>query len=106
MQEFYREVDNNININRTFSIDDIHDEDRLHRFYIIGEDVTIDNILEDSEFLLENTEKVIEKLDTIIEINTDIESENIKLEIDENQPESTSDIIAIIDSNDNEKKSD
>jgi hypothetical protein len=104
MQEFYREVDNNININRTFSIDDIHDEDRLHRFYIIGEDVTIDNILEDSEFLLENTEKVIEKLDTIIEINTDIESENIQFEIDENHSETTSDIVATNDSN--EKKTD
>jgi len=93
MQEFYREVDNNININRTFSIDDIHDEDRLHRFYIIGEDVTIDNILEDSEFLLENTNKVIEKLDTIIDTNTVVESENIQFEIVENQSEIHTDIV-------------
>lgn len=65
MQDFYKEVDDNININRTFSINDIGDEDRLHRFYVIGEEIAIDNILEDSEFLLENTEKVIEKLERI-----------------------------------------
>ena len=105
MQEFYREVDNNININRTFSIDDIHDEDRLHRFYIIGEDVTIDNILEDSEFLLENTVKVIEKLDTLIDTNTVVESENIQFEIVENQPQSIGDIVVNNDLIDNEKKS-
>ena len=65
MQDFYKEVDDNININRTFSINDIGDEDRLHRFYVIGEEIAIDNILEDSEFLMENTEKVIEKLERI-----------------------------------------
>jgi hypothetical protein len=65
MQDFYKEVDDNININRTFSINDIGDEDRLHRFYVIGEEIAIDNILEDSEFLLENTEKVMEKLERI-----------------------------------------
>jgi hypothetical protein len=66
MQDFYKEVDNNININRTFSINDIGDEDRLHRFYIVGENVEINNILEDSEFLLEATEKVIGKLDQAV----------------------------------------
>ena len=50
MQEFYKEIDENININRTFSIADIGEQDRLHRFYIIGEDVEIENILEDLEF--------------------------------------------------------
>ena len=68
MQDFYKEVDDNININRTFSINDIGDEDRLHRFYVIGEEIAIDNILEDSEFLLENTEKVIEKLERIMSL--------------------------------------
>jgi hypothetical protein len=53
MQDFYKEVDDNININRTFSIDDIEDEDKLSRFYIVGEDVKIDNILEDNEFINE-----------------------------------------------------
>jgi len=70
MQDFYKEVDNNININRTFSINDIGDEDRLHRFYIVGENVEINNILEDSEFLLEATEKVIGKLDQAVSVAT------------------------------------
>lgn len=50
MNDFYREVDENININRTFSIDDISNEDKLNRFYIVGEEVKIENILEDTEF--------------------------------------------------------
>jgi len=66
MQEFYKEVDENVNINRTFSINDITDEDRLHQFYIIGEDVEITNILEDSEFLLENSDRVLQKIDTML----------------------------------------
>jgi hypothetical protein len=65
MQDFYREVDNNINVNKTFSIEDIGDEDRLHRFYIIGEDVTIDSILEDSELLMENSEQILNRLDNL-----------------------------------------
>jgi hypothetical protein len=56
MQDFYKEVDENININRTFSIDDISDEDKLNRFYIVGEEVKIENILEDSEFANELNE--------------------------------------------------
>lgn len=62
MQEFYREVDENININRTFSIDDIVDEDKLNKFFIIGEDVVIENILEDTEFLMDGADKVIDKI--------------------------------------------
>ena len=50
MNDFYREVDENININRTFSIDDISNEDKLNRFYIVGEEVKIENILEDTDF--------------------------------------------------------
>ena len=65
MNEFYKEVDNNININRTFSIDDIGEQDKLNRFYIIGEDVAIETLLEDADFLIENTEKVIEKVENI-----------------------------------------
>ena len=34
-----------------FSIEDIGEQDRLHRFYIIGEDIEIENILEDMEFI-------------------------------------------------------
>jgi hypothetical protein len=67
MNDFYREVDENININRTFSIDDIGDEDKLHKFFIIGEEVVIENILEDSELLMENSDKMIDRLETMIE---------------------------------------
>lgn len=66
MQDFYKEVEENININKTFSIEDVGEEDRLNRFYIIGEDVTIENILEDTEFLMENADKVIEKMEEVI----------------------------------------
>jgi hypothetical protein len=51
MQDFYKEIDDNININRTFSIEDIGEQDKLTRFYIIGEDVEIGNILEDLDFI-------------------------------------------------------
>ena len=55
MQEFYREIDDNINLNRTFSIEDISEQDRMHRFYITGEDVEIESILEDFEFISKTT---------------------------------------------------
>jgi hypothetical protein len=51
MQDFYREIDDNININRTFSIADIGEQDKLTRFFIIGEDAEIGNILEDLDFI-------------------------------------------------------
>ena len=54
MQEFYKEVEENININRTFSIDDIGDQDKLSRFYIVGEEVVTEPILEDTEFSKED----------------------------------------------------
>jgi hypothetical protein len=75
MQDFYREIDENININRTFSIDDIADDDKLNRFYIIGEDVKIEPILEDTEFLeviqKENPQVVIQQ-EQLIEIETQV----------------------------------
>ena len=67
MQEFYTEIEENININRTFSIDDIGDEDKLNRFYIIGEDVKIEPILEDVEFL-ETIKKENINVEPLIEI--------------------------------------
>jgi hypothetical protein len=96
MQEFYREVDNNINVNKTFSIEDVGDEDRLHRFFILGEDVSIEDILEDSELLLENSEKILNRIETLSpepEINAD--EENDKEEADESEPA----ITAILDTN-------
>ena len=96
MQEFYREVDNNINVNKTFSIEDVGDEDRLHRFFILGEDVSIEDILEDSELLLENSEKILNRIETLSpepEINAD--EENDKEEAHESEPA----ITAILDTN-------
>jgi hypothetical protein len=73
MQDFYREIDDNININRTFSIEDIGEQDKLTRFFIIGEDVQIGNILEDLDFIPapepeEKTDNNLEEDDNIIEI--------------------------------------
>jgi hypothetical protein len=73
MNDFYKEVEDNININQTFSIDDINEEQRLKQFYITGEDIAIENILEDSEALIENSEKVFDKIGTIIQFKEDAE---------------------------------
>jgi len=73
MNEFYKEVDDNININQTFSIDDINEEQRLKQFYITGEDIAIESILEDSEALIESSEKVFSKIGTIIQFKEDAE---------------------------------
>jgi hypothetical protein len=51
INEFYKEVDDNININRTFSINDIADEQRLNRFYMTdsGDELAIHSIYEDMD---------------------------------------------------------
>jgi hypothetical protein len=101
MQDFYKEVDDNININRTFSIDDIADEDRLHKFYVIGEEVQIESILEDTEFLMDNTERVIGKINNnvqtneisqedkdnegITDVSVDVQIENVEILTEENK---------------------
>jgi hypothetical protein len=101
MQEFYREIDENININRTFSIADIGEQDRLHRFYIIGEDVEIENILEDCEFITESLH-IVEPSSVNSQVpasvpvppsdvsnnNTETEQENIAMETREYTEES------------------
>ena len=51
MQDFYREIDDNININRTFSIEDIGEQDKLTKFFIIGEEIEIEYLLEDLELI-------------------------------------------------------
>jgi hypothetical protein len=65
--DFCKEVEDNVNINRTFSIDDIENQEKLHRFFSIGDEIDINNILEDSELLIENTEKFIGKIDAVIQ---------------------------------------
>ena len=64
--DFCKEVKDNININRTFSIDDIEQEEKLNLFFEIGEETAINKILEDYDFGGENTEKIIEKIDLVI----------------------------------------
>ena len=65
--DFCKEVEDNVNINRTFSIDDIENQEKLNRFFSIGDEIDINNILEDSELLIENTEKFIGKIDAVIQ---------------------------------------
>jgi hypothetical protein len=67
--DFCKEVKDNININRTFSIDDIEQEEKLNRFFDIGQEEEINKILEDYDFNGENTEKIIDKIDLVIRKN-------------------------------------
>jgi hypothetical protein len=89
MQEFHKEIQENININQTFSIEDISEEKCLNRFYIIGEEVEIEAILEDSEFLAENSEKLLQRLDTVLQ---DSPSEHVTIEMVVNDDSSGNEI--------------
>jgi len=75
MQEFHKEIEENININQTFSIDDISEEKRLNRFYIIGEEVVLESILEDSELLLGSSEDLLARLNAITGLASGSETE-------------------------------
>jgi hypothetical protein len=75
--DFCKEVKDNININRTFSIDDIEQEEKLNLFFEIGQETAINKILEDYDFGGENTEKIIEKIDLVInKLDTPVSSTN------------------------------
>jgi len=83
MNDFYKEVEENININRTFSIHDIEDSQKLNRFYVIGDEIQIESLLEDSEYIIQNSEKVVQKIDTILQFESSsptIETIDISLE--------------------------
>ena len=73
IQEFHKEVNDNINVNQTFSIDDIKEEQKLNRFFITSEEITIENILEDSESLIKDGENIMNKIDNLIQfdVNSD-----------------------------------
>ena len=73
IQEFYKEVNDNININQTFSIDDIQEEQKLNRFFITSEEIAIENILEDSELLIKDGENIMNKIDSLIHFDFDNE---------------------------------
>ena len=89
LQEFYKEVEDNIHINRTFSIDDIGEQDRLHKFFIIGDDITIETMLEDTDFLMENTVKVLNKVDKILDDSTIVNNVTTEVVVNDNQPINT-----------------
>ena len=82
MQDFHKEIQENININQTFSIEDVCEEKSLNRFYIIGEEVALESILEDSEFLMENSDKLLQRLDTALQVQTTASGENIIMEVE------------------------
>jgi hypothetical protein len=69
IQEFHKEVNDNINVNQTFSIDDIKEEQKLNRFFITSEEITIENILEDSESLIKDSENIMNKIDNLIQFD-------------------------------------
>jgi hypothetical protein len=90
IQEFLKEVNDNINVNQTFSIDDIKEEEKLNRFFITSEEIAIENILEDSDMFIKNGEHIIDRIETIIQFNDDntetviSEPEEINVLISEN----------------------
>jgi uncharacterized protein YjgD (DUF1641 family) len=69
INEFHKEINDNINVNQTFSIDDIKEEQKLNRFFITDQEIAIENILQDSELLINSSEAVISKLENIIQFN-------------------------------------
>jgi hypothetical protein len=91
INEFHKEVNDNINVNQTFSIDDIQEEQKLNRFFITGEEVAIENILEDSELLIKSGENIMDRIDNIIQFKEGVESAAAA-----HEPEEVNDILANI----------
>lgn len=78
IQDFQKELEENIHLNMRFSIDDIDEEKQLNRFIVLDEEVKIDSILDDSEFLIENTEKICNRIEKFIDASS---NENIEIVI-------------------------
>ena len=68
INEFHKEINDNINVNQTFSIDDIKEEQKLNRFFITTQEIAIENILEDSDLLINNSETVLNKIENIMNL--------------------------------------
>jgi hypothetical protein len=89
INDFHKEVNDNINVNQTFSIDDIKEEQKLNRFFITTQEVAIENILEDSELLINNSEAVISKIENIMQLKdnnqTGAEPEEVSVVITDNK---------------------
>lgn len=88
INDFYKEINDNINVNQTFSIDDIQEEHKLNRFFVTTQDVAIENILEDSELLIRNSETVIGKIENIIHFKENTDNEKSE------EPEEVGDILS------------
>jgi hypothetical protein len=76
IQEFNKEVEENIHINSMFSIEDITSEKRLDSFIIHDENVRIESILQDSEFIMENSDSLIRKLGVMVNGGNEGNGEN------------------------------
>ena len=88
ISEFHKEINDNINVNQTFSIDDIKEEQKLNRFFITNQEIAIENILEDSDLLINNSEAMLSKIENIIQFK---EEENTE----RREPEEVKDIMPI-----------
>lgn len=72
IQDFYKEVDENVNVNRTFSIDDILDEDKRERLFNTTEETNADTMCGDME--------LIDKLSKMVQQTEKTEQNNITTE--------------------------
>ena len=81
IQDFNKEVEDNIHINSVFSIEDITNEKRLDSFIIHDENIRIESILQDSEYIMDNSDKLISKLGVMV--NEEIKTENVQIETTE-----------------------
>ena len=88
ISEFLKEINDNINVNQTFSIDDIKEEQKLNRFFITNQEIAIEHILEDSDLLINNSEAMLSKIENIIQFK---EEENTE----RREPEEVKDIMPV-----------
>ena len=87
INDFYKEINDNINVNQTFSIDDIQEEHKLNRFFVTTQDVAIENILEDSELLIRSSESVIGRIENIIQFKENNDNDT------QEEPQEVADVL-------------
>jgi hypothetical protein len=89
IQEFNKDIEESINGNTTYSIDDIKQEESVHRFITDDEEITINNILEDNEFLPKNESVEPEQTQTLVpQPAKKLEEPLIQFQLDTPVPES------------------
>jgi len=72
ISDFYKEILDNINVNQTFSINDVQEEHKLNRFFFSGEESVIENILEDSDLFVKKGENTVPKPENIIQFKEEL----------------------------------